>query len=102
MKMVRRLLNSNWFRFLSAFGFGWIVHDPCAAHSAKHGGMQPGRQAVRTPRWGLVLYGIGLVCGLAGIVLNFSGSVRAGTWLIGVAITTTLSVAIQLGHLKKW
>jgi hypothetical protein len=102
MKLVHRFLNSGWFRFLSAFGFGWIIHGPCAASSAKHPGIEHSRQAGQTPWWGLVLYGIGIVCGLVGIVLNFSGSLQVGTSLIVVAIALTGSTALQLGHLKKW
>ena len=101
MKLVHRLLNSGWFHVLAA-SFGWIIHDPCAARSAKFVGIQNGRQAGQTPWWGLVLYGIGTVCGLVGIVLNFSGLLQVGTSLIVVAIALTGSTALQLGHLKKW
>ena len=101
MKLVHRLLNSEWFHVLAA-SFGWIIHDPCAAPSAKYRGIEHGRQAGRTPRWGMVLYGIGIACGLLGIVLNFSGLLPVGTWLIGVAITVMVSTALRLGHLKVW
>src|SRR6266404_4981428 len=101
MKLIHQLLNSGWFRLL-AFGFGWIIHDPCPTRASRKGVIQGGRMAVQVPRWGLVLYGVGLACGVIGSVLNCSGSLQIGTWLIGVAITTTVSAALRLGHLKKW
>src|SRR5690349_7112146 len=101
MKLVHRLLNSGWFHVVAA-SFGWIVHDPCAPPSAGHRGDQHGRQPAQTPWWGRLLYGVGIVCGLVGIVLNFSGSLQVGTPLILVAITLTGSTALQLGHLKVW
>jgi hypothetical protein len=100
MKLVYRLLNSGWFHVLAA-SFGWIIHGPCGARSAKSLGNQ-GRQAGPTFWWGRLLYAVGIVCGLVGIGLNFSGRLPVGTWLIGVAITVMVSTALQLGHLKKW
>jgi len=102
MKLLHHLLNSGWFRFLSAFGLGLIIHDPCPTGSADNQGVQQGRQADKTPRWGLLLYGIAWFCGLAGVFLNFSASLRAGSWLIGISITIIVSTALVLGHLKKW
>jgi hypothetical protein len=71
------------------------------AGSRKYGEVQHGKTAGPGPGWGFVLYGFGLVCGLLGISLNFSGSLHVGAWLIGVAITLTLSTALQLGHIRK-
>jgi hypothetical protein len=101
MKLVHRLLNSGWFHVLAA-SFGWIIHDPCAACPAKYERIQHARQGRPLTRWGLALYGFGIVCGLVGIVLNFSGWLPVGTWLIGVAITVLVSTALRLGHLKLW
>jgi hypothetical protein len=102
MKPLHRFLNSGWFRFVAAFGFGWIIHDSRPNPSEKDGSHRRDHPVTQTPRWGLVLYGVGILCGVAGIVLNFSGSLQTGTWLIGVAIAVTGSTALQLGHLKLW
>jgi hypothetical protein len=101
MKLVHRLLNTGWFHVLAA-SFGLVIHDQYPTRSARGGVFQLGRQAGHMPRWGLVLYGFGISIGLVGIVLNFSGFLPVGTWLIGVAIVLVVSTALQLGHLKKW
>ena len=100
MKLVHQLFNCDWFRFLSALGFGLIIHDTYPTRSGTSGSVHV-RQAGHAPRWGLVLYAVGVVCGV-GIALNFSGSIQIGTWLVGVAITMTVSTALRLGHLKRW
>ncbi len=102
MKLLHRVLNSGWFRFLAAFGFGWIIHDPCGLPPASHQLVQHGRQADPIPKWGLLAYGGGLVCGFVGVFFTFLGSFQAGSWLIGASITIILSTALTLGQLRKW
>lgn len=51
---------------------------------------------------GGIVYGIAAITVLAGSILIVFGSVRLGNLLIGLSIALTLSIAIRLGHLKRW
>jgi hypothetical protein len=51
---------------------------------------------------GYSLYVIASVLVSVGVVLSWSGSVRAGGSLLVVGVALGVSAAIQLGHLKRW
>jgi hypothetical protein len=56
----------------------------------------------KTKRFGYSLYGIAAVLVLLGVVLDISGSVRVGTFLIAFSIVFAVSAALRLGHIKRW
>jgi hypothetical protein len=58
--------------------------------------------AASCKKFGVALYIVSAICVVAGTLLNFSGSLKLGGILIVVGVSTAVSGAIRLGHLKKW
>jgi hypothetical protein len=60
------------------------------------------KRANLSKRAGSLVYGLGAVCAMAGVIFIFSGQLRVGSGLICAAIGLVVSTALERGDLKKW
>ena len=54
------------------------------------------KKAWLSKQTGSVIYGIGALCAVAGVVLNFAGRLGLGSELIGLGLVLVIGTALEL------